>query len=176
MALVVENGTGLATAESFVSVADADTYHSARGNSAWADGTTAEKEEALRRASTFLSNSYPWAGYPVNARTQLLAWPRYDVVDQDGNPVASDEVPREVVNATYEVALRELATPGSMNPDVTLADKVKREKVGPLEVEYANADVSANASRPILTIVRDMIGGLLRAGAASGMFGVAVRG
>lgn len=175
MALVVEDGTGLATAESFVSVADADTYHTAKGNATWT-GTDAVKEQALRRASVFLSSSYPWAGYPVNARTQALAWPRYDVVDQDGNPVASDEVPREVVNATCEVALRELVTPGSMNPDVTLADKVKREKVGPIEVEYANADVSANASRPVLTIVRDMVGGLLRAGGASGMFGKAVRG
>jgi len=35
MSIVVEDGTGLATAESYISVADAVTYHTARGNSTW---------------------------------------------------------------------------------------------------------------------------------------------
>jgi len=35
MALVTEDGTGLSTAESYISVADATTYHTARGNSSW---------------------------------------------------------------------------------------------------------------------------------------------
>jgi len=37
MSIVVEDGTGLATAESYISVADAVTYHTARGNSTWND-------------------------------------------------------------------------------------------------------------------------------------------
>jgi len=37
MSIVVEDGTGLATAETYISVADATTYHTARGNSAWND-------------------------------------------------------------------------------------------------------------------------------------------
>ncbi len=37
MALIVEDGTGLSTAESYISVADATTYHTARGNSSWND-------------------------------------------------------------------------------------------------------------------------------------------
>jgi len=37
MALVTEDGTGLSTAESYISVADATTYHTARGNSTWND-------------------------------------------------------------------------------------------------------------------------------------------
>jgi hypothetical protein len=36
MALIVEDGTGLANAESYVSVADATTYHANIGNTAWA--------------------------------------------------------------------------------------------------------------------------------------------
>ena len=35
MALIVEDGTGLANAESYVSVADATTYHTNYGNTAW---------------------------------------------------------------------------------------------------------------------------------------------
>ena len=41
MALETETGTGSATAESFCSVADADTYHAARGTTLWATLTTA---------------------------------------------------------------------------------------------------------------------------------------
>ena len=37
MSLIVEDGTGLATAEAYISVADATTYHAARGNSTWND-------------------------------------------------------------------------------------------------------------------------------------------
>ena len=37
MSLIVEDGTGLSTAESFISVADATTFHTDRGNSAWND-------------------------------------------------------------------------------------------------------------------------------------------
>ncbi len=37
MSLITEDGTGLSTAESFISVADAVTYHTARGNSSWND-------------------------------------------------------------------------------------------------------------------------------------------
>ena len=43
MSLIVEDGTGLAGAESYVSVTDADTYHDKRGNTAWATLTTAQK-------------------------------------------------------------------------------------------------------------------------------------
>ena len=35
MSLVTEDGTGLPTAESYISVADATTYHTARGNAVW---------------------------------------------------------------------------------------------------------------------------------------------
>jgi len=37
MSLIVEDGTGKSTSESYISVADASTYHAARGNTLWAD-------------------------------------------------------------------------------------------------------------------------------------------
>lgn len=173
MPLTVEDGTGLAAADAFVSLADADAYHTARGNSTWT-GDDADKEAAIRRASFFLSNSFRWKGYRLNGRTQALAWPRHDVVDGESWSVSADAVPQEIRDATAEIAVRELVSPGSMTPDVTMADKVKRERVGPIEVEYANASAAADASRPILLIVRDMIGGLL-AGSSNALVGRAVR-
>jgi len=156
MAITVEDGTGLANADSLVSVAAFKAYSDDRGFDYSAYDDTGI-EQALRRASTFLTRAYRYQGHKVNARDQAMAWPRHGVVDADGWAVASDAVPVEIVHAVCEVTQRELATPGALNPDVTFADRVVRERVGDLEVEYANAKSGADASRPILLIVRDLI-------------------
>lgn len=174
MALIVEDGSGMTNADAFISVAYADAYHTAMGNTTWT-GVDALKEGAIRRATAFLSNSYQWQGYKRQGRPQALAWPRVDVVDCEGWGVAFDAVPVEIQKATAEVALRELVTPGSMNPDVVASEQVKREKIGQLEVEYLNANTSAQAARPILLIVQDIIGPLLRKGAGNPLVGEGYR-
>lgn len=167
MSLIVETG--------FWDVTGIDAYHVSHGNADWAAGDQADKEAAIIRATAYLSNSYQWQGWKRNGRPQALAWPRVDVVDCEGWGVAFDEVPIEIKYATAEIALRELVTPGAMNPDFTASEQVKREKVGELEVEYTNSNTSADASRPVLLVVRDMIGGLLRKGAGNSLVGPAYR-
>lgn len=134
MALVVENGTGLATAESYVSVASADTRHSNLGNTNWTTLTTEQKEEALRRSTVYLEQAYRerWKG---NRHTvdQALSWPRNSVVVDGFVVVDSDVVPADVANACADVAFK--AAAGDLNADITRA--VIREKVGPLETEYS---------------------------------------
>lgn len=147
MSLNVETGTGSATSESYISVADATTYHANRGNSTWSMLTTAQMEEALRRATDYMVQAYRlrWGGYRVNS-TQALDWPRNYVVRTDfqastingyqtisGNYYyPNNEVPPEVKNACAELALR--AAAGELLPD--LSQGVVREKVDVLEVEY----------------------------------------
>jgi len=131
VSLIVEDGSIVAGAESYVSVTDADTYHSNRGNSAWT-GTTAVKEGALRKATDYMLQQYRdrWQGLRVS-HSQALDWPRSWAV-VDGYAVSASIVPTEVKNACAEYALRALA-------DDLLADQsqlVVRKKVGPLEVEY----------------------------------------
>lgn len=132
MALIVENGTGLATAESYCSVADADARHAAFGNTAWT-GTDAAKEAALRRATAFMEQRYRtvWKGTKL-FRAQALSWPRYGAV-VDGWDVLSTEVPTDIRNACADLAVKALTT--ELNADQTRA--VIREKVGPLETEYS---------------------------------------
>lgn len=63
MAIIVENGTGVSGAESFITVAEYDTLHS--NIFAHAEhGSTAQKEAALRR-SWYYMKSLPWkTDYP----------------------------------------------------------------------------------------------------------------
>lgn len=144
MTLIVEDGTGLSNAESYISVADATTYHANRGNTAWADlASDTIREQHLRKATAYLDQMYSrrWQGSVINA-TMSLDWPRAWVIREDFggfvrgenyyNYYPSDEVPQEVKDATCEAALSSVA-------GLLLAEQgqgVIREKVGPLEVEY----------------------------------------
>ena len=141
MALVVEDGTAKTDAESYISVADAGTRHTAFGNTAWT-GTDAVKEAALRRATAYMLQAYRerWHGYRKTA-TQALDWPRSFVYLEPfvhgavgAYPYLVDDttVPDEIANACADLALRALSD--DLNAD--LARGIIREKVGPLETEY----------------------------------------
>lgn len=174
MAPIVETGAGLADADALVSVAFVDAYFLAKGSTTWT-GTDTLKEAAIRRATAFMSDGYTWAGYRSKNRDQALAWPRSGVIDAEGNGIDSDEIPIEVKRATAEIALRELITPGAMTPDFTRSDLVKREKIDSIEIEYALAGTSAEDQRPVLTIVRDMIGQFLLKSSGNRLAGASVR-
>ena len=146
MSLICEDGSGKSDSESYISVADASTYHTARGNTAWAAlATDALREAALRRATDYMRQAYRsrWQGYKVN-EDQALDWPRYDV-EVEGYAIDSDIVPTEIKNACAELALR--ASAADLNPDLTQG--VAREKVGQIEVEYDKASPQFTRYRAI---------------------------
>jgi len=139
MSLIVEDGTGLSTAQSYASVAEADAYHLALGNTSWGTATTANKETALTRASRALDGMYGarWPGLRVQP-SQALDWPRFDAEDREGYEVASDSVPQAVKNACCEAALVELGEAYALSKSLDRGGRVKREKLGALETEYAD--------------------------------------
>ncbi len=125
MALIAEDGTGRADADSYVTLAFADAYHLAMGNAAWAETLPDVRESALRRATQYIDTRYRFQGEPLTS-TQALSWPR-DLVDW---PV------KRVQNACCELALR--ATTDTLYTDQA-SGEVTRETVGPLTVEYAGS-------------------------------------
>lgn len=134
MAIEIEDGSGKANAESYISVADADLYFAARGYSLWATMSTAEKEQALRRATDFMERRYgtQWTGQRMTL-AQALSWPRGGVVYQ-GWGLPSNAVPSQVVKACAELAFR--AAGGELDPD--LGAQIKSETVGPISTTYAD--------------------------------------
>lgn len=127
MAIVVEDGTGLSTAEAYITVADADTYFANRGNAAWAALTTTAKEQALRAGADYMQAVYggAWAGCKLKI-TQALDWPRTAVLYPTTLPV-------EIMRANAELALR--ASTGTLLADQ--GAQVVSETVGPVSVTYA---------------------------------------
>jgi hypothetical protein len=139
MALVIDDGTGRADAESFVSVADATAYHAKRGNAAWAALASDEaREQMLRKATDYMEQVYRgrWAGMRKTV-AQALSWPRYYVPVRDV-PITQyypdNTVPTVVANACAELALR--AITGELAPDIKRL--AKRVKVDVIETEYVD--------------------------------------
>ncbi|RZZ90601.1 DnaT-like ssDNA-binding protein [Pseudoxanthomonas winnipegensis] len=152
----------------------ADAYHLARGNAAWAAGAEAARTAALVRATDYIDGRYRYqlpsgiwqsmfTGVRTDGRAQPNEFPRTGAVDYDGNALPSDEVPVEVVNATYEAALRELTAPGSLSPDFVSSEQVTREKVGPIEVSYGSSTAAgAPPNRPVIPAIDEILAPLLR--------------
>jgi len=174
--LVVETGTGASDSESYVSVSDAASYAAARGLT-FPTSPEAPAEQALRRATTWLDAAYraSFPGARTNGRSQPLQWPRTEAYDRDGEEIASDEIPVEIINATIEAAVRELASPGSLSPDVTPAETTKRMKAGSVEIEYFEPSSPSTDQRPIVSVVDDILSGLLAVNRGPVLFGTAVR-
>jgi len=140
MALIVEDGSVVAGAESYCSVAFATTYHANRGNTAWAAiATDTIREELLRKATEYTIQKYRmrWSGFRLGS-LQLLDWPRSYVPIPDviqpghGAYVSISIIPEEVKNACAELALRAIV--GDLLGD--LSQQKIHSEVGPIKVTY----------------------------------------
>lgn len=159
MAIIVEDGTGLVDAQSYVSVSDADAYHAARGNTAWVDGGADVKEAALVRATDYIDgdNGPRWPGIRATA-AQALDWPRLEAYDRDG--YLQEGLPEAVIRATCEAAFVEFQSAGALTEELERGGAVIREKVGPIETEY-----SPNApAATVYPAIRKALSRLLRSG------------
>ncbi|MEM6902247.1 MAG: DnaT-like ssDNA-binding protein [Pseudomonadota bacterium] len=144
MTLVVEDGSVVTGAESYISAPDATAYLEARGYDAWTDQADAAKERALRLATDYMVQTYRgrWIGNRAQS-DQSLDWPRHQVI-ADGYHVDSDVVPADVQRACALLAVRALT--GDLVPDLTR--RTSKEAVGPIEVEY-DGDERSNPYRQV---------------------------
>lgn len=137
MALTVETGAVVAGADSYISLADANTYFTNHGSpSEWADATDAEKEAALRYAVQWIDSAFSWKG-EVKDDDQVLDWPRAGVYDDERRLVASTSIPQRVKDAQCEAALEHLKS--SLIAGLDRGGRVKRRRVeGAVEIEFAD--------------------------------------
>lgn len=169
MALILEDGTAPDGANSYADEDTLGTYTDYRAITLAAG----DAEAALIRATVALDATYRgrFGGYRTNGRNQSLEWPRTAAYDAEGNAIAGDEIPVEIINATCEFAIRELIEAGSTMPDLERGGAIKRLKAGSVEVEYAGN--AGNAT--VFQIVDGILAGLLGSPVAS-FVGRAVRG
>lgn len=163
MALIVEDGTGLTNADSFISFADASTYLISRnkvspaGSSFPTDQTTGEA--LLRQAADYMEGYYrfQWAGWKVTPYSSL-SWPRNGVILTDtGYPIYEGRfaygefiVPNNVVPtlvAQCQAILALYAVDGPLAPVIERV--ITMEKLDILQTNY-------DPNSPAYTIFREV--------------------
>ncbi|MCK5497313.1 MAG: hypothetical protein KAI41_07280 [Hyphomicrobiaceae bacterium] len=156
----VEDGTGLVDANSYVSLADAESYIEATGrqkNPAWLAAGTAEKNSALINATQYMDTTYlcRYLGERAEATidTQALEFPRDGLFAPSGAAIPSADIPPEIANACAEFALVDVA--GEIQPDPVPVDdsgrtvtfkRVRVEGAVEKETRYTGAS-NANTRR-----------------------------
>ena len=158
--LIVEDGSIVADANSYVTYDYALAYHALRGNSAWAAGSELNQQYAIIRATQAIDSIYKgkWKGTPTEYGTQELEWPRQDV-DVNGVELDDDLIPAALKKAVCEAALRELAEANSMTPDLDRGGEIKRVKADTVEVEYMDGANSTTTFTAIDGLLADLVTG-----------------
>jgi hypothetical protein len=147
MALTVETGTGSATADTVVEIADVASFATSRGLS-WpgsAGADTVLQEAAIRSAADYLKNEdrFRYRGTKVSA-AQRMPFPRTGCTPKSSPALPSsgaESIPWQLKDAQCLLAIRAVA--GVENSGVLVAlesDRVvgaiKREKIDVIETEY----------------------------------------
>lgn len=151
MALVVEDGTLVSGADSYVTLAEFKAWADKRGVTY---GTDEAVTQQIYRAMDYIE-SLNFIGEKSD-ENQALQWPRDQVVI-DGYYIDSDEMPSELKVAVYESIKAEIDGDSRM----TASDRrTISEKVGELQVTYANnADVKRSipaVTKALRKLIRPM--------------------
>lgn len=135
MAFIVEDGTVVQGATSYIDVAYFESY--------WADRnvvmleSAAQKQAALIVATQYVDNNFKFVGNRAK-EDQPRSWPR-SYAETPYRAIDADEIPTELKDAVAEYARRQLTEP--LQPDVDQTGQLTRrrqtlEGVGSIEVEY----------------------------------------
>ena len=133
--LIVEDGSVVDGANSYISVADADSYISNNIGSSrqilWNDLIQEDKEVQLINATEFVDLFVNWNS-EILEMDQPLNWPRNEFFDASKRKVKNDEVPEAVISAVVEIAVEDLENDIHEEPV-----KLKSQSFGDSSEEYA---------------------------------------
>jgi len=163
--MALDATVGGASADTYGTLAEANTYWAARQTAAWGSSDTI-KEQALIKAAQFLDNVYrgKWKGQKVSS-TQARAWPRSWVEDSEGYSVDGNAIPQQVKNAQFEAAK---IIAGGTELETTIKRATKREQVGSLMVEYMDGAALKEQYPQITNWLSDLVTGGPSTGASFG--------
>lgn len=156
MAFVLEDGTGIANANAYISPTEMKSYHLDRGVEISAQYNDTDLQRAIVKGTDHFEQVY---GPDLLGRklttTQALSFPRACLYEPEFCYVPITGVPPKLKYAIAEYALRELINPGSLDPDPVVSDtglqvSSTMEKAGPIEerVTYLGSEPRTVKSFP----------------------------
>lgn len=153
ISIIVEDGSNVTNANSFVTLAEVRAYAEQRG------ATVPANDDALGamviNACDYLEAQANRFQGDVSNEGQSLQWPRTGVyVGNSETELASNVIPKQLKSAQCATVLA-LNEGVDILPNYSASDFVVREKVGPIETEYA--DPSKVGITPTLTNVEALL-------------------
>lgn len=136
MDLIVEDGTGVLNANSYISLDDAHTYAQARGfDDLFTDDDVLS--QWLIKGMDYIESIVYYQGV-TSYTDQFLLWPRTGVY-LDGSTYNKFGIPKQLRAAQVQLALAQAKGIDLTTYLAADAAFIKLEKVGPLETEYFQA-------------------------------------
>ena len=153
MTLIIEDGSIVANANSYVTVAEYQAWADARFTAGRSTAPLCgEDVEALIFRAMDYFEAQSFIGTKVSS-TQSLQWPRNSVYI-DTYYQSNLSIPKEVKNSIYELSYGE----ETGNSELSVVDrKVKREKVSSIEVEYADNSSSTSTVVAVPTAMKKLL-------------------
>ena len=135
--LILETGVGIADANSYVSLEEANAYHSLYNNLDWA-ASDEELEQSLILATRSIDLLYgsKYNSYKRVDSISPLLFPRYSFYDNNFQLVSQTTIPKCLKNAVCQLALMQLLGEDILplaNTDSNI--KLGRIKIGEIEIE-----------------------------------------
>lgn len=148
MALIIEDGTGVAGANSYVTVAEFEAYALERGVTLTGTPTS---EQLLIRAMDYLE-SLSYIG-EIASMGQALQWPRYGVYIDCYYFISNTTIPNLLKNAQMATAI---SIDQGDDPLASIPRLVSSETVGPISVTYEKGQ-SATIIRRVSALLRRLL-------------------
>lgn len=153
LTLIIEDGSGVENANTYISLANAEIYFESRANKAvWSGASDDDKNIALVDAARQMDMMFDWFGSRAT-EDQGLRFPRFSIYDPDGWMYDSNEIPSELKDAQCEIALGVLAEDRTDDPD---GIGIKRVKAGSVEVEFDSTKVKTTIPPIVLSMLRHL--------------------
>jgi len=173
MAVVVEDGTVVALADSYISAADCitylDNYAASGASNAFTVAATTLQDAGLRQATRFIDANYGplFTGRKYDFQNQTLQWPRANATDNEGSRFDTDAIPAVLKNAVCEIAHKFVSeTTGHetrrLMPDQKTPGAIKRKRLKADVVEQEIEWIGGSEQSPYIALADAILAPILQ--------------
>lgn len=151
MSLIVVATAGAVDANSYCTLAEAESYFESRlHKTIWNAATTADKNMAIVWATSVLDSTMNWYGWGMT-EIQSLRWPRSGLASPDGWPISSTTIPPFLKKATAEFAMHLIESDRMADPDTI---GFKQIAVSSIQIATDKFDRKSTIPQAVWNIVR----------------------
>lgn len=149
--IIVEDGSGVTGANSYITVEEVDNYVDSLGadpatSNDWGSLDDDQKGEAILVASQYLERNFRWYGLPYwtsrpeggtpGPKTQSLQWPRTRNYDSKGVTIPAGTIPDELKQAQLYLTLQVCGDPASSAAPIENTGPLKSMTIDVLSMDF----------------------------------------